>query len=160
MVRITGHLNFALGKNKTGPQTQGEMWVCNNTKSWADTGRPKNHPQQPARRGRKTPGHSALPWDRGSYLSKPLQMYDQHVRQSPEAQRNAALLQLLTVWAPPGVIRGELETRSTTLLALLKTGPLQEIALCPHFWSKAWLNSESLHKLRLTGVNGKTQSKG
>ena len=77
----------------------------------------------------KSPQHIHLPlggrpWARGSpYLSKSLQMDNQHVGQSPEAQCNAALLQLLTVRAPPGVVRGELETRSTTLLATFKQDP-------------------------------------
>jgi len=121
-----GHrtLELCFGKEQNRAPNTGKMWVCNNTRSWALTGTPENHPQQPASRGRKTPGHSALPWARGSpYLSKSLQMDNQHVGQSPEAQCNAALLQLLTVRAPPGVVRGELETRSTTLLATFKQDP-------------------------------------
>lgn len=50
-----------------------------------------------------------MPLEWAPYLAEALQVDDKHVRQRPEAQGDAALLQLLTVWAPPGVIWGKLE---------------------------------------------------
>lgn len=48
---------------------------------------------------------------RGSppHLSEALQVNDQHVRQRPEAQADASLLQLLAVGAAPGIVGGQLE---------------------------------------------------
>lgn len=50
-----------------------------------------------------------MPLEWAPYLAEALQVDDEHVRQRPEAQGDAALLQLFTVWAPPGVIWGKLE---------------------------------------------------
>lgn len=79
-------------------------------------------------------GHGLYP-----YLSKPLQVYDEHIRQGPEAQRDAPLLQLLTVWAAPGIIRGQLKTRRATVLSSLgKQGFLTD-GSWTHFLARAWL---------------------
>jgi hypothetical protein len=43
------------------------------------------------------------------YLAKPLEVDDKHIRQGPQAQCDAPLLQLLAVWAPPGIVRGKLK---------------------------------------------------
>lgn len=42
-----------------------------------------------------------------SFLPKPLQVDDEHIGQGPEAQRDAALLQLLAVRTAPGVVGGQ-----------------------------------------------------
>lgn len=42
------------------------------------------------------------------HLSEALQVNDQHVRQRPEAQADASLLQLLAVGAAPGIVGGQL----------------------------------------------------
>lgn len=48
------------------------------------------------------------------YLSKPLEVQYEHIRQGPQAELDAALLQLLAVGAAPGIIRGQLEQRQPT----------------------------------------------
>lgn len=46
---------------------------------------------------------------RCAHLSEPLQVQDEDVRQRPQAELDAALLQLLAVGAAPGVVGGQLE---------------------------------------------------
>lgn len=43
------------------------------------------------------------------YLSEPLEMQYEHIRQRPQAELNAALLQLLAVGTAPGIIWGQLK---------------------------------------------------
>ncbi len=43
------------------------------------------------------------------YLSEPLEMQYEHIRQRPQAELNAALLQLLAVGTAPGIVRGQLK---------------------------------------------------
>lgn len=47
------------------------------------------------------------------YLSEPLEMQYEHIRQRPEAELNAALLQLLAVGTAPGIVWGQLKHTHT-----------------------------------------------
>lgn len=58
--------------------------------------------------GTHTHTHLPLP-RRRAHLSEPLQVQDEDVRQRPQAELDAALLQLLAVGAAPGVVGGQLE---------------------------------------------------
>lgn len=54
------------------------------------------------------------------YLSESLEMQYQHIRQRPQTELNAALLQLLAVGTAPGIVWGQLKHTQHQAAAAMK----------------------------------------
>lgn len=73
-------------------------------------------------------------WVELKYLSEPLEMQYEHIRQRPQAELNAALLQLLAVGAAPSIVWGQLkytqhQSRTSSNHTAYKTSFTQDEAL-------------------------------